>query len=132
MFLARKAKQAWRFTSENVIPKTDEECRFALARSIEEQRLVCTPEPLCEFRYKARRGRFCRFYAPHHSWSGWVRDVTAFGATRGRLLTCLWLQQPVLHGLRWVIYLLGRTRTSVVVHSRVSWITQLVGALRAR
>lgn len=51
-FVARKTKQAWRFTSEHVIPKTDTECRFAMARSVEEKRLACTPEPQCRWKWK--------------------------------------------------------------------------------
>lgn len=62
-FVGKSAKRTWRFTAENVIPQTDKDCRFSLAHSLEEKRLVCSPRRSCVFHYKfgdVHPGRSCR------------------------------------------------------------------------
>eukprot|EP00752_Nemacystus_decipiens_P006272 g5656.t1 len=66
-FVGKAAKRTWRFTAEHVIPQTDEECRFSLAHSLDEKRLVCTPRKHCAFRFKfgdVHLGRTCRLRKP--------------------------------------------------------------------
>ncbi|CAM9208874.1 unnamed protein product [Ectocarpus sp. 6 AP-2014] len=62
-FVGKVGRSTWRFTAEHVVPQTDKDCRFSLAHSLEEKKLVCTPRRHCAFHYKfgdVHPGRSCR------------------------------------------------------------------------
>ena len=52
LFVRKVTRRTWRFTTEHVVPQTDKECRFSLARTLEEKRPFCSPRKYCAFHYK--------------------------------------------------------------------------------